>query len=155
MEHPFDLLEEVKLAAPMTRAGTIVKQDAIARLCAATAPFATVVAPAGFGKTTLLARWSEVDSRPFARVALDRRDEDSMVFLRYSAAAMHLVEPLAELIRFVPCGRVQKAAAGSPARSAVASSLRELMPSFGKTLRMCHSTVRGLRNSCAPISGFE
>jgi len=28
------------------------------------------------------------------------------------------------------------------------------MPSFPKTLRRCHSTVRGLRNSWAPISGF-
>ena len=28
------------------------------------------------------------------------------------------------------------------------------MPSFPNTLRRCHSTVRGLRNSWAPISGF-
>ena len=28
------------------------------------------------------------------------------------------------------------------------------MPSFVNTLRRCHSTVRGLRNSSAPISGF-
>ena len=28
------------------------------------------------------------------------------------------------------------------------------MPSLPNTLRRCHSTVRGLRNSCAPISGF-
>ena len=30
----------------------------------------------------------------------------------------------------------------------------ELMPSFVYTLRRCHSTVRGLMNSWAPISGF-
>ena len=34
------------------------------------------------------------------------------------------------------------------------SSLRELIPSFVNTPRRCHSTVRGLMNSCAPISGF-
>jgi len=35
------------------------------------------------------------------------------------------------------------------------SSLREPMSSFENTLRRCHSTVRGLRNSSAAISGFE
>ena len=38
---------------------------------------------------------------------------------------------------------------------AVRSCLRELMPSLVNTLRRCHSTVRALRNSCAPISGFD
>ena len=57
-EVPFDLVE-VKLAAPSPRPGTVAKADAIARLCASTLPFATVVAPAGYGKTTLLAKWAE------------------------------------------------------------------------------------------------
>ena len=35
------------------------------------------------------------------------------------------------------------------------SSLRELIPSFVNTLRRCHSTVRGLMKSCAPISGIR
>ena len=90
---PFDLVE-VKLAAPSTRPGTVAKADVIARLCASRAPFATVVAPAGYGKTTLLARWAEADPRPFAWVALDARDDDAVVFLRYIAAAIHRVEPL-------------------------------------------------------------
>ncbi len=32
--------------------------------------------------------------------------------------------------------------------------MRELIPSLVKTLRRCHSTVRALRYSSAPISGF-
>ena len=92
-EVPFDLVG-VKLAAPSARPGTVAKADAIGRLCASTLPFATVVAPAGYGKTTLLAKWVEADPRPFAWVALDGRDDDAVVFLRYIAAAIHGVEPL-------------------------------------------------------------
>jgi LuxR family transcriptional regulator, maltose regulon positive regulatory protein len=92
-EVPYDLVE-VKLAAPLPRPGTVAKADVIARLCTSTLPFVTVVAPAGYGKTTLLARWAEADPRPFAWVALDERDDDAVVFLRYLAAAIHGVEPL-------------------------------------------------------------
>jgi len=90
---PFDLME-VKLATPAARPGTVAKADVILRLRAATVPFATVVAPAGYGKTTLLAHWGEADPRPFAWVALDGRDDDAVVFLRDIAAAVHQVEPL-------------------------------------------------------------
>ena len=72
----------------------MAKADAIGRLCASSLPFATVIAPAGYGKTTLLANWVEADPRPFAWVALDGRDDDAVVFLRYIAAAIHSVEPL-------------------------------------------------------------
>src|SRR5512132_3772397 len=92
-EDPFDVME-VKLAQPATRPGTVAKADVIARLCAATVPLMTVVAPAGYGKTTLLAKWAEADPRPFAWVALDGRDDDAVVFLRYIAAAIHGVEPV-------------------------------------------------------------
>ena len=75
-EVPFELAE-VKLAAPAVRPGTVAKEAVIARLCADSAPFATIVAPAGYGKTTLLARWAEADPRPFAWVALDGRNDDT------------------------------------------------------------------------------
>ncbi|HEX5524714.1 MAG TPA: LuxR C-terminal-related transcriptional regulator, partial [Pedococcus sp.] len=84
-----------KLGAPTIRPGTVAKQDVIERLRASRLPFATVIAPAGYGKTTLLAEWSERDPRPFAWVALDGRDDDGVLFLRYIAAAIHRVEPVA------------------------------------------------------------
>ena len=90
---PFDLVE-VKLAAPLTRHGTLAKANVIARLRSTPARLATVVAPAGYGKTTLLAHWGEADPRSFAWVALDERDDDPVVFLRYIAAAIHRVKPL-------------------------------------------------------------
>ena len=94
---PFDLIE-AKLAAPRTRPGSVPKTGVITRLRGSRQPFATVVAPAGYGKTTLLARWAEMDPRPFAWVALDGQDDDGIVFLRYIAAAIHRVEPLAPAV---------------------------------------------------------
>jgi LuxR family maltose regulon positive regulatory protein len=92
-EAPFDVAE-TKLAAPSTRAGTVVKTDAIGKLCASRSPLVTVIAPAGYGKTTFLARWAEADPRPFAWVALDSRDDDPVVLLRYIAGAMDRLEPV-------------------------------------------------------------
>ena len=73
----------------------MAKSDAVARLCESRARFVTVVAPAGYGKTTLLASWADEDPRPFAWVALDGQDDDAVVFLRYIAAAIHRVESIA------------------------------------------------------------
>ena len=92
-ELPFDLVE-VKFAAPLVRPGTVAKAHVIARLCASRSPFATVVAPAGYGKTTLLAQWAQADARRFAWVALDGGDDDALVLLRHVAAAIHRVEPI-------------------------------------------------------------
>ena len=47
----------------------------------------SVSAPAGYGKTTLLAQWAANDKRPFAWVSLDDRDNDPAAFLTYLAAA--------------------------------------------------------------------
>ena len=91
VQAPFDLLE-VKLSAPVMRAGTLSKNDVIARLRRASARLVSVVAPAGYGKTTLLAHWAEADPRAFAWVALDGRDDDPVVLLRYIAAAIHRVK---------------------------------------------------------------
>jgi LuxR family transcriptional regulator, maltose regulon positive regulatory protein len=93
-ELPFDLVQ-AKLGAPSIRPGTVAKTDVIERLRASRLPFVTVIAPAGYGKTTLLAGWAEKDPRPFAWVALDGRDNHGVPFLRYIAAAIHRVEPLA------------------------------------------------------------
>ncbi|MBJ7328326.1 MAG: hypothetical protein JHC95_00425 [Solirubrobacteraceae bacterium] len=90
---PFDLVD-VKLAAPQARPGTVTKADLIARLSSSGGRLVTVIAPAGYGKTTLLAKWAEIDPRPFAWVALDGQHDDAVVFLRYVAAAVHRVEPL-------------------------------------------------------------
>ncbi len=56
----------------------------------------TLVAPPGYGKTTVLAQWSASQVRPVAWVSLDKEDNDPSVLLADAAAAManaQLIEP--------------------------------------------------------------
>ena len=53
-----------------------------------------VSAPAGFGKTTLLAEWvAAVPTRPVAWVSLDQSDNDSAVFWSYLITALQKIQP--------------------------------------------------------------
>jgi LuxR family maltose regulon positive regulatory protein len=54
----------------------------------------SVTAPAGYGKTTLLAEWANRDPRPFAWVSLESRDSDPVAFLTYIAAALDGIDPV-------------------------------------------------------------
>ncbi|HEX3214946.1 MAG TPA: LuxR C-terminal-related transcriptional regulator, partial [Actinomycetota bacterium] len=58
------------------------------------APFVCVVAPAGYGKTTLLGQWAERTGRRVAWVSVDRHDNDPVVLLTYLAVALARVEPI-------------------------------------------------------------
>jgi LuxR family maltose regulon positive regulatory protein len=57
-------------------------------------PVISVVAPAGYGKTTLLSQWAERNGQAFAWVSLDERDNDPKVLLSYVAEALDAVEPV-------------------------------------------------------------
>jgi len=52
-----------------------------------------VCAPAGFGKTALLADWARGDGRPVAWLALDGGDSDPARFWRYAVAALDRARP--------------------------------------------------------------
>ena len=53
-----------------------------------------VCAPAGFGKTTLLAEWvAAVPTRPVAWVSLDQSDNDLAVYWTYLITALHKIQP--------------------------------------------------------------
>ena len=57
-------------------------------------PIVLVVAPAGYGKTTLLSQWAEHSDLAFAWVSLDEGDNDPKVLLSYVADALNAVEPI-------------------------------------------------------------
>ena len=84
-----------KLRAPLLRSGTVRRSSLIERLVRGDPhPIVSVVAPAGYGKTTLLAQWAERNGQAFAWVSVDEGDNDPKVLLSYVAAALDAVEPI-------------------------------------------------------------
>jgi LuxR family maltose regulon positive regulatory protein len=61
-------------------------------------PVVSVVAPPGYGKTTLLSQWAERDGPAFAWVSVDDRDNDPRVLLTCVARALEQVEPVGERV---------------------------------------------------------
>src|SRR5437762_4726762 len=55
---------------------------------AAGVPLAAIVAPAGYGKTTLLAEWAAHDERALAWVAIDEHDRGADAFLAAVESAL-------------------------------------------------------------------
>src|SRR5207237_6619470 len=84
-----------KLHCPLMRPGTVPRSLLIERLARADSrPVVSVVAPPGYGKTTLLSQWAEHNGQSFAWVSVDEGDNDPKVLLTYVAEALAAVEPI-------------------------------------------------------------
>ena len=117
----FDLVVS-KLRRPPTRAGTVRRPSLVERLARdGCGPVVSVVAPAGYGKTTLLSQWAERNGQAFAWVSVDEADNDPKVLLTYVAEALDAVQPVG--------GRVFDALA-SPASSVPGSVVPRLGAAF-------------------------
>ena len=93
-ERPFQLLES-KLHPPVARPGMVARTALLDRLIGVGVPAViSVVAPAGYGKTTLLAQWAELKQPRLAWVSADAGDNDPTVLLTYLAVALDRVEPI-------------------------------------------------------------
>jgi LuxR family maltose regulon positive regulatory protein len=92
---PVSDLFESKLLRPLLRPGTVRRSPLIERLARGDPrPIVSVVAPAGYGKTTLLAQWAERNGQAFAWVSVDEADNDPKVLLTYVAEALDAVQPI-------------------------------------------------------------
>src|SRR5262249_7563991 len=94
----FDLAT-AKLLRPVVRPETICRSSLIGRLARDDSrPIVSVVAPAGYGKTTLLSQWAERNGQALAWVSVDEKDNDPKVLLAYVAEALDAVEPVGERV---------------------------------------------------------
>jgi LuxR family maltose regulon positive regulatory protein len=88
LRSPFPVFD-AKLRPPPVRAGLVVRRALIDRLEGGPLPpVVTVTAPAGYGKTTLLAQWAGRRHPPAAWVTLDAEDRDPTVLLTSVATAV-------------------------------------------------------------------
>jgi LuxR family maltose regulon positive regulatory protein len=80
---------KAKLYVPRCRPNAVSRPRLRERLNEGTRRELTIVsAPAGFGKTTLLADWSQRSELPVAWISLDERDDDPVRFFVYLIAAI-------------------------------------------------------------------
>jgi LuxR family transcriptional regulator, maltose regulon positive regulatory protein len=94
----FDLVAS-KLRHPLIRPGTVRRSSLLERLALGEPrPIVSVVAPAGYGKTTLLSQWAECNGQAFVWVSVDEADNDAKVLLSYVAEALDAVEPIGERV---------------------------------------------------------
>jgi LuxR family maltose regulon positive regulatory protein len=88
-----------KLRRPLARPGTVLRLPLVERLAREDPrPIVSVVAPSGYGKTTLLAQWAERNGQSFAWVSVDENDNDPKVLLTYVAEALNAVQPVGERV---------------------------------------------------------
>ena len=126
------LLLETKLHAPWRRRGVVERPRLTDRLADAKLPLLTLVsAPAGFGKSTLLAEWLSGDAhddRSTAWLSLDASDNDPALFWSYVIAAVRTVLP------DVGQGALSLLRSAQPLQAVVASLLNDLAGLAGEVV---------------------
>ena len=89
-----DALLATKLYLPWPQPGFVPRPRLVQELSEGLARGRGLVcAPAGFGKTSLLADWARSDGRPVAWLGLDAGDNDPARFWRYVVAALDRARP--------------------------------------------------------------
>jgi len=97
-------LLDAKLTAPRrSRRSSVSRAELIDAARSREVRVVAITAPAGYGKSTLMAQWAEVETRPVAWISLDRFDDDPIALLVVLAAAFDRAAPgavhLADAVR--------------------------------------------------------
>jgi LuxR family maltose regulon positive regulatory protein len=92
--NPLNRVLATKLRVPRLRTQLVLRSHLIERLkqSMAECPLTLVSAPAGFGKTTLLAQWLADSGMTVAWVSLEPEDNDPSRFLLYMIAALQTLD---------------------------------------------------------------
>ena len=89
-----DALLATKLHVPRPQPGFVPRPRLVQALGEGLARGRVLIcAPAGFGKTSLLADWARGGGRPVAWLGLDAGDNDPARFWRYVVAALDQAQP--------------------------------------------------------------
>ena len=135
-------LAHTKLHRPsVRRKGLVPRTDLVAQLQASRGiPLVSVMAPTGYGKTTLLAQWAAKDRRPFAWLTLDDRDNDPAVLLTSITAALDHVRSVDPTVLDIP------ASIGVAMIPAAVHRLREVLNSMSRPTVLVLDNVNMLNN---------
>ncbi len=88
-------LVDAKLRRPVPPVGFVSRARLLDRLVdGRAAVLVSIIAPAGYGKTMLLADWASHEQRPVAWLSVDEFDNEASVFLTYLAAAIDHIRPI-------------------------------------------------------------
>jgi LuxR family transcriptional regulator, maltose regulon positive regulatory protein len=87
------LLLDAKLSVPGPRPGSVSRAMLVEAARGSGRRVVGVSAPAGYGKSTLLAQWARAEDRRVAWVSLDRFDDDPAALLALLASAYVRVSP--------------------------------------------------------------
>lgn len=82
-----EMLLDAKFSVPQPRPGSVSRAGLIEHARSRGHRIVGITAPAGYGKSTLLAEWARVEDRRVAWVSLDRFDDDPGALLTSLAAA--------------------------------------------------------------------
>lgn len=88
-------LVAAKLAPPLAAPGLLPRTNLVDRLKASSVKLCLISAPAGWGKTSLLAAWHEAEAerRRIAFLRLAGADNDAPIFWTYVIAALRTIHP--------------------------------------------------------------
>jgi LuxR family maltose regulon positive regulatory protein len=82
-------LPDAKFSVPEPRPGAVSRAELIETVRSSDCRIVAVTAPAGYGKSTLLAQWAGAEDRQVAWVSLNRFDDDPAMLLVALASAYH------------------------------------------------------------------
>ena len=85
---------ESKFTAPPLRSGMVQRQRLLTQLLDGGPAVVSLVAPPGYGKTTLLAQWAAAHRGPVSWITIDPSDNDASVLTSYLGASFNRVCPL-------------------------------------------------------------
>src|SRR5690348_6554941 len=99
LQMPSIPVRRAKLRSPSFTPALVSRPRLTARFSASlSAPLTLISAPAGYGKTTLLAEWLDTLAAPAAWLTADAGDRDSQRFVTYLIASLDRAVPGSSIV---------------------------------------------------------